>query len=257
MQQRRYRIGPALLIVGVLLTLLTVAPTAVGATELNIRFGGTAAGGQQSLVLSANGFGPGELVSITGLVSDGRIAQYPDVATNGIGGFDVGIAYEPAVFRIRAVGQLTGITAFADVGPVTGTPPGFLPPYSRLGPCDIFDTGFFYNSCPGASGFGSGVVFQPIYGPTVPVVVAPGTGSPATATVNTPITFTLTGFAPGEQVSAFATGPDASVRQIGAAAANADGSVTVTVTFPSAGQWTVTAKGQSSQKQTVTGFTVA
>ena len=39
MQQRRFRIWPALLIFGVLLTLATVAPVAVGATALSVSFG--------------------------------------------------------------------------------------------------------------------------------------------------------------------------------------------------------------------------
>jgi hypothetical protein len=260
MQQRRFRIWPALLVFGVLLTLVTVAPLSVGATDLNISFGAGASGGR-TLTLSGNGFAPGERVTITGFANDGSNVNYPDATTNQIGAFDTTVAYNPSVYRVQAVGQLTGITAFADVGPASGTPPGFVPPFPRVNPCDLFDTRYYYAACPGASyypGLYVGAPFAPGGAPIYGVAPAPPPpASSAAATVGTPVTVTATGFAPNETVSAWATGPDGTVTQIGSTPASADGTVTITITFPSAGNWQVTAHGQTSQKEVINRYTAS
>lgn len=269
MQYGRFRIWPALIVFGVLLALVTVAPVAVGASGLDVSFG-TSASGQKTIVVSGNGFAPGERVTITGFANDNSTVTFPVATANAIGAFDMTENFNPSVFRLKAVGQLTGITAFADVGPVAGTPPGFVPPYPHLGPCAIFDTGFFYNSCPGASGFlpgfsgfpyGFGFPYGPGYG-LVPGVVpvpapAPAAAPASSATVGTPVTITATGFTPNETVSAWATGPDGNVTQIGSAPASADGTVTITIAFPAAGNWQVTTHGQTSGKEVVNRYTVS
>lgn len=263
MQRRRYRISPALLILGVLLTLCVVAPTTVGATELNIHFTVTQ-NGQKGITLSGNGFGPGEKISLSGFVNDGRTVQLPDAFGNAIGAFDLTVAYDPSVFRIKASGQLTGLTTFADVGPVAGTPPGFAPPYPRYGPCYFFDTGYYYNSCP------AGYAFSPYYGyGGVPVPVAASNPAPApasgpaptagygtVATVGQAVTITANGFTPNESVAASVTDPSGMVTQIGTAPASADGAVSITITFPGSGNWQVTAHGQTSGKDVVNRYAV-
>ena len=150
MQQRRFRIWPALLIFGVLLTLATVAPVAVGATALSVSFGAATNGTTTLLILNGNGFGPGEHITISGITNGGTVA-FPDATGNAIGAFSATYPANPAVYRLVAVGQLTGITAIADTGPAIGTPPGFVPPIPHVNPCDIFDTPFYYAGCPGAS----------------------------------------------------------------------------------------------------------
>lgn len=271
MQRRRYRISPALLILGVLLTLCVVAPTAVGATELNIQFTVTQ-NGQKGITLSGNGFGPGEKISLSGFVNNGQTVQLPDAVGNAIGAFDMTIAYNPSVFRIKASGQLTGLTTFADVGPVAGTPPGFAPPYPRYGPCYYFDTGYYYNSCP------AGYAFNPFYGyGGVPVPVAATNPAPApapapaaapvansaptagygtVATVGQAVTITATGFTANEQVAASVTDPSGAVTQIGMAPASPDGAVSITITFPASGNWQITAHGQTSGKDVVNRYAV-
>ncbi len=265
--QRRFRGWPALLVFGALLALVTIAPQAVGASGLQVQFSATA-NGQKALTLVGNGFGPGEKVTISGFTTDNQIAYFPDTTADAIGGFSTQIFYQPSVFRVKASGQLTGITVLADVGPIAGTPPGFVPPYPRLGPCALFDTGFFYNSCPGAGFFGSGSIFAPgfAYGPggivnPAPVVApvpapVPASGS-GTAATGQAVTFTVGGFTASETVSASVTAPDASVAQLGSAQAAADGTVTIQVAFPSAGNWQVTAHGQTSGANVVTRYTVS
>ena len=270
MLRQRLRVWPALLVFGVLLALVTVAPQAVGASGLQVQFSN--ANGQKALTLVGNGFGPSEKVTLSGFTTDNQNAYFPDVTANAIGGFTAQVYYQPSVFRVKASGQLTGITVLADVGATAGTPPGFVPSYPRLGPCSYFDTGYYYNSCPGAGYFGPGFVNGPgyVYGPGIvtnpvpapapapaPVPVAapaPGTG---TATVGQAVTFTIGGFTANETVSASVTAPDASVAQIGSAQAAADGTVTIQITFPAAGAWQVTAHGQTSGKDVVTRYTVS
>jgi hypothetical protein len=264
MQQRRFRIWPALLIFGVLLTLATIAPVTVGATALSVSFG-AATGGGSTLVVNGNGFGPGERVTITGLANGNSTVNFPDTTANPIGAFNVTFPANSSVYRLVAVGQMTGITAIADTGPAVGTPPGFVPPIPHTNPCDVFDTPFYYAGCPGASyypGLYTGYPFAPggvpIYSGTPAPAPAPAPAATGTAaTVGTPVAVTATGFTPNETVSAWVTGPDGNVTQIGSAPAAADGTVTITITFPSAGTWQVTAHGQTSQKEVVNRYTAA
>ncbi|MGI8690376.1 MAG: hypothetical protein ACR2M3_17490 [Thermomicrobiales bacterium] len=264
--QRPFRGWPALLVFGVLLALVTIAPQAVGASGLQVQFSN--ANGQKTLVLVGNGFAPGEKVTISGFTADNQTASFPDTTADAIGGFSTQIPYQSSVYRVKVSGQLTGITVLADVGAVAGTPPGFLPAYPRLGPCYYFDTGYYYNSCPSAGFFGPGYAYNPgvVINPApapVPVpapapvpVPAPASGT-GTATAGQPVTFSVGGFTPNETVSASVTAPDASVAQIGSAQAAADGTVTISLTFPAAGNWQITAHGQSSSKDVVTRYTVS
>ena len=266
MQRRWFRVWPALLVFGVLFALVVVAPQAVGASGLQVQFSN--ANGQKTLVLVGNGFAPGEKVSISGFTTDNQVASFPDATADAIGGFTMPIYYQPSVFRVKATGQLTGITVLADVGAVAGTPPGFLPRYPSLGPCYFFDTGYYYGSCPGASFYGPGypyapgVVVNPVPAPApapapVPVPApapVPGVG---TAMVGQAVTFTIGGFTANETVSAAVTAPDASVSQLGTAQAAADGTIIIQITFPAAGNWQVTTHGQTSGKNVVTSYTVS
>jgi hypothetical protein len=64
------------------------------------------------------------------------------------------------------------------------------------------------------------------------------------------------GFTAGETVTASVTGPGGQTLQVGNAPAAADGSVTVSLTFPSSGSWTLTVHGQTSGKNVVNTYTV-
>mgnify|MGYP001305637698 CR=1 FL=1 len=249
--QRQFRVWPALLVFGVLLALVTVAPQAVGASGLQVQFT-VNADGQKALTLLGNGFAPGETVTIAGFTNDNQIAYFPDTTADAIGAFSVQVYYQPSVYRIRASGQLTGISAVADVGAVRGTPPGFVPPYPIPPLCSFFGAGFFF-SCPAPPLYGTTTIPAVPASPSV-VPPAPGIGM---ATVGQPVTFSVGGFTANETVSASVTAPDASVSQIGSTQAAADGSVIIAITFPSAGNWQITAHGQSSGKDVVTLYTVS
>lgn len=281
MQLRRYRIWPALLVFGVLFALVAVAPQSVGATGLSVR-GGTTTSGQKVFVLSGNGFGPGETITVTGIQNDGSTATFPNVTANAIGAFDSSVPYNSNVFRIKASGQLTAITALADVGPVFGTPPGFVPTYPTLGPCSYaytYNTYCGFGYLPGYSPGYYAPGYSPSYYPGSAALPAPPvTGSaPATTTTTTTVPVPTSGTAPtnattvpagqavsvpaggfaaGENVTASVTAPNGQVTQIGSAPAANDGTVTITITFPSAGTWQVTAQGQTSGKSVVATYNV-
>ncbi|MHB8644851.1 MAG: hypothetical protein ACYDAR_03555 [Thermomicrobiales bacterium] len=255
--QRRFRVRPALLIFALLLTLVAVAPQAVGASGLQVQFT-VNPGGQKALTLLGNGFAPGENVTIVGFTNDNQTAYFPDTTADAIGAFSVQIYYQPSVYRIQVTGQLTGIRVVADVGAGTGTPPGFVPPYPTPPLCRAFGTGFFF-ICPTAPLFGPGYVpiatttTVPAPPPMLPPAPAPGAN---TTTVGQSVTFSISGFTANETVAAWVTAPDASVTPIGSTQA-ADGSITIVISFPSAGNWQVTAHGQSSGIEVVTGYTVS
>ena len=75
MQRRWFRLWPVLLVFGVLLALVAVAPQAVGASGLQVQFSN--ANGQKALTLVGNGFGPGEKVTISGFTTDNQVGEFP------------------------------------------------------------------------------------------------------------------------------------------------------------------------------------
>ncbi len=91
--------------------------------------------------------------------------------------------------------------------------------------------------------------------PAVPVVTATIV-SGRVVTVGQQVSSTMDGFTAGETVTASVTAPNGQVMQIGSAAAAADGSVTVSLTFSSAGTWTLTAHGGTSNKTVTDSYTV-
>ena len=80
--------------------------------------------------------------------------------------------------------------------------------------------------------------------------------SPIPAAPNTATTFVGAGFQPGEPVSLWTTAPDSTVVPLDGVTANIQGTVSATVTFPTAGVWNVTAHGQTSGIQIVNTFAV-
>ena len=255
MQRHGYRMWPVLLVFGVMLAVLTVAPMAVGATDINISTG-PGPNGQTALILAGNGFGPGETIAITGFTNDGRTAQFPSTTGNGIGAFQTTVVLQPSVVRIQATGQLSGLTALADVGPVAVQPPGFVPIYPRLSPCAYPSGGYYWTYC--APAFFYGPNYAPNYG--APVVPAPPTGTTTTgnpAPVGQPVAIPAAGFNAGETVVVTLTAPNGQATPGASTQADGNGNATVTVTFPSAGNWTVTIKGQASGKQGTIQYSVS
>jgi hypothetical protein len=97
------------------------------------------------------------------------------------------------------------------------------------------------------------VVYLPTSSTTPPTTTTP-TGTIVTgytATVGQQVTTTVGGFTPGETVSAAVSDPNNMTVQIGSAPAAADGTVTVSLTFPRAADWKLTLHGQTSNKTVV------
>lgn len=246
MRQRGYRVWPVLLVFGALLMVVAVTPTAVGATALNIS--ASAGTGGTAFVVAGNGFGPLEPVTITGYSDTGTLVNFPGTTANSIGAFQTTLTIAPNVRRLQATGQFSGITALKDVGAIGYTPPGFLPPYPRLGPCAIFDTGYFWTSCAPAS------IFHPGYGvvpaaPLTPPPVNPANPTAATVQVGKAVTVPVSGLNANESVTVTLTYPDGKTTAAApTVTADASGNASITVSFPSVGLWTVTVKGVTSGK---------
>ncbi|MDQ2788036.1 MAG: hypothetical protein M3Y58_23910 [Chloroflexota bacterium] len=112
----------------------------------------------------------------------------------------------------------------------------------------------------------SGTTIPPIPGtPAIPPpvgtspVTSPASGATATGTqvgIGAPVTFSGTGFMANEAISVWETGPDGKVTALPGLHADTTGAFTTSVSFPSAGQWQVTAQGAASSHQVITPFAV-
>jgi hypothetical protein len=179
--------------------------------------------------------------------------------------------------RSRLVRRLVGVAAgvaLLSVALVAGSVSvGAAPPslFTRNG-CDVgnysclqdalghpvFDNrGFFYNPYSFAGYYP--IAYYPPYAYVpipAPMAVTATIVSGRVVTVGQQVAATVDGFAAGETVTASVTAPNGQVTQVGSAPAAADGSVTVGITFPSAGTWQVTLHGQTSNKNVVDSYTV-
>ena len=148
---RRYRIG---FLAAVVFALMSVVPaTNVGATALGV-IPGVLPSGTSVIVLQGNGFGPTEVVRVTGFLNDGRTAIYPDIRADGAGGFISPQNTVDGVVRLVAVGQSTGLTADTIIG-IPNFPPGALPGVFRP---SYYGGGYPYAGYGGYGGFPYGFV---------------------------------------------------------------------------------------------------
>ena len=88
---------------------------------------------------------------------------------------------------------------------------------------------------------------------------SPSSGATATGTqvgIGAPVTFTSTGFVANEAISAWETGPDGKVTKLPGGHADNSGAFTTSVSFPSAGQWQVTAHGITDSHEVISPFAV-
>ncbi len=90
-----------------------------------------------------------------------------------------------------------------------------------------------------------------------PAPVPTGAGTTGTSVaVGAPTTFSGTGMTANEAIAVWETAPDSTVSALPDSAADATGAFAIGVTFPTAGQWQVTAHGKSSGKEKVGIFQV-
>lgn len=102
-------------------------------------------------------------------------------------------------------------------------------------------------------------------GTTTGTTTAPSTGSFTSGggfsnvppvTLGSPVTFSGTGFNGGEPIALWDTAPDSSVAMLPGINADGTGGFTTTVTFPSAGNWQITAHGRDSAHEVIGRYTI-
>lgn len=171
-------------------------------------------------------------------------AANPSVFTNNgcpVGNYSCLAAAQPAVFTNR--GCAVGDYACLQARLYYGYSPYYRPygyPVSYYQPYAVVYNPYMYATQPTTTTT------------TAPASIVSGRAVSA----GQQVTATIDGFTAGETVTASATGPNGQTLQIGSAPAAADGSVTVMITFPSAGTWQLTVHGQTSGKNVVDTYTV-
>jgi hypothetical protein len=84
-------------------------------------------------------------------------------------------------------------------------------------------------------------------------VLPPGTLS---AGIGTPVTFSGSGFTANEHISLWETGPDSIVTPLSGTGTDSTGAFNVSITFPTAGNWQITAQGLTSGVQVIGHYAV-
>lgn len=100
---------------------------------------------------------------------------------------------------------------------------------------------------------GTTVAPAPLPG-TVPV--SGGFSNVPPVTLGSPVTFSGTGFNGGEPIALWDTAPDSTVATLPDIFADGTGAFTTTVTFPSAGNWQITAHGRNSTHEVIGRYTI-
>ncbi|MHB8644850.1 MAG: hypothetical protein ACYDAR_03550 [Thermomicrobiales bacterium] len=204
---------------GLCLTILLVFTVPVGVSADTA----TPATVNTSVTFSGGGFAPNESLSIYETGPDGTSlpVSLPGAQTDGSGGFTVSVMFP-------SVGTWT-VTAHSIA---TGK--------------DVVGT-YMVSTAPSTTTTSSPVT-QPTNGP-------PATGTPVGVGVS--ITFTGAGFNPNENISVWETPPDGSIpTALPGIQADSSGTFTDSVSFPSDGQWQVTAQGRASGHQVIARFAV-
>lgn len=188
----------------------------------------TPAGVNTPVTFTGSGFAPNESLAIWITGTDNTPLTQGGTQSDGTGGFTTSITFP-------AAGTWTA-TAHSD-----NTGKEFVGNYT-VGAASGATTA----SVPGA--------------PAVPSsVTSPSSGATATGTqvgINGFTTFSGTGFLANEAVSTWETGPDAKVTALPGGHADSTGAFTTSVSFPSAGQWQVTAHGITSSHEVISPFAV-
>ena len=104
----------------------------------------------------------------------------------------------------------------------------------------------------GSTGVAATTINAPI-SPTTSAALPPGT---LPAAIGSPVTFSSTGFTASEHISLWETAPDSTVIPLAGTGTDSLGGFTVSVTFPTAGLWQVTAHGVTSLKEVIGRYSV-
>jgi len=182
-----------------------------------------AAGANTPVTFTGTGFAPNESLAIWITGADGAPLTQGGAQSDGSGAFTTSITF-PAAGAWQATAH--SITSGKE---------------------------FVGNYTVGAA---SGAITAPVSGASG---TSPSSGATTTGTqvgIGTPVTFSGTGFTANEAISAWEAGPDGKVTALPGFHADTSGAFTTSVSFPSAGQWQVTAQGVASGYKVITPFAV-
>ncbi|MGI8690377.1 MAG: hypothetical protein ACR2M3_17495 [Thermomicrobiales bacterium] len=189
----------------------------------------TPAGVNTPVTFTGAGFAPNEILSVWETDSGGVSTVLTPTQSDGTGGFTTTVSFPSAGLWTVTAHSLNNDKEF--VGNYT-------------------------------VGSGSGTTTTPVPGAPVTspsAVTSPSSGATATGAqvgIGAPVTFSGTGFTANEAISVWETGPDSKVTALPTVHADNNGAFTTSVSFPSAGQWQVTAQGVASSHQVITPFAV-
>jgi hypothetical protein len=172
--------------------------------------------------IAGSGFTPGETISLWETGPGGAVSPISTLQADANGAFSSTITFSVAgQWQVTAHGATSGKqtinTYVAGVAASTG-------------------------SAPGASS-------------VISVTNGVGTSAPQ-VNQGSSVTFSGGGFAIGETVSLWETGPDSAVTPISSQQGDETGSVSTVVAFPTVGYWQVTAQGRSSAHVVISGYNV-
>jgi len=201
---------------GLALALMLALPTWVAAAPTPVAVGA-------STVFAGNGFSPSEALSFWETGPDGTVVPLGGAQTDSNGGFTFTVSFPSA-------GSWTVTAHSINSGhEVTGT---YAVGSTTTAPTTTTTTNIGSTTTSGATPYGT----------------AAGVGSP--------VSFTGNGFAANESISLWETGPDSSVIPLTGTDSDSKGTFGISVTFPTAGNWQITAHGKTTSKETIGRYAV-
>ncbi len=192
----------------------------------------TPAGVNTPVTFTGTGFTPSESLAIWITGADGAPITQGGAQSDGSGAFTTTVTFPTAGTWTATAHSITSGKEFAgnySVGTPSGTTTAPVP--------------------------GAPAIPSPVTSP----ITSPSSSATATGTqvgIGTSVAFSGTGFTANEAISAWETGPDAKVTALPGFHADNSGAFTTSVSFPSAGQWQVTAHGITSSHEVISPFAV-
>ncbi len=208
-----------------------VGASPTGATSAT----GTPVGVGAFTTFSGSGFNANEAISMWETPPEGSATTTP-TALPGI--------------QADSTGAFTTSVEFPSAGQWQVTAHGLVSGHEIIAPFAVGITG------------ATGAVSSPINGTgtgVLPVTTAPINGpgfNGIAATIGAPVTFTGSGFTGNEQIALWTTAPDSTTAALSSTQATGTGTFAVSVIFPSAGNWQVTAHGHDSAHQVIGRYSV-
>ena len=169
------------------------------------------------VTFSSSGFTASEHISLWETAPDSTVIQLAGTGTDSLGGFTVSVSFPTAgLWQVTA----HGVTSLKEV------------------------IGRYSVGTPGVAASGSTAVSGQGFSTVAPIALG------------APVTFTGSGFNGSENIKLWETSPDSTVTPLSDTGADGLGNFTATVTFPSVGNWQITAHGRDSLREVIGRYTV-